>query len=206
MRDEQLLEKTILAKIDMLIEIIYSVELCGEEEKERYQKQGSALIKELAELLAQLIGPREEYINNAIKELIAQRMPEHNIESSFGVLNELCEIVNQDVSKHSKLDKCQGNDSIDPLQKAINYLFSQYNIIKKFRYHGCFFEYYIPALKVAVDNCTQGADADMVRKEYICRQAGIKYVSINCHELPCSREIIREIKRQLDINNSFVLK
>ncbi|MGB4504644.1 MAG: hypothetical protein WBI44_07080, partial [Syntrophaceticus sp.] len=97
-----------------------------------------------------------------------------------------------------------GKDPIDPLQKAINYLFSQYNIIKNYRYHGCFFDYYIPALKVAVDDCTQGAD--MVRKEYICRQAGIKYVSINCHELPCSREIIREIKRQLDINNSFVLK
>lgn len=206
MKDGQLLEKRILAKIDLLIEVILSMELCGGKEKEKYQEQGSALVKELSDCLTQLIGHREEYIKNAIKELLVQRMPEHNIGSSFGDFDGVFESLYQDGRKHHKPCKRQVTAPVDPLQKAVNYMFSQFNIIKNNRYQGCYFSYYIPSLKIAVDNCTGSQGTETVRKEYICRQAGIKLVFINCHELPCSREIIRGIKRRLDINNSIVLE
>jgi hypothetical protein len=81
-RDGQLLGKEILSKIDMLIEVILSVELSDGKEKMKYQEQGAVLVKEISELLAKLIGPREDYIKDALKELIVQRMPDHNIGNS----------------------------------------------------------------------------------------------------------------------------
>jgi hypothetical protein len=203
-RDGQLLGKEILSKIDMLIEVILSVELSDGKEKMKYQEQGAVLVKEISELLAKLIGPREEYIKDALKELIVQRMPDHNIGNSSDDFNELFKSLYQSSEKQDL--PLAVSTPVDPLQRAISYLFSQFNIIKNYRYHGCFFSYYIPSLKIAIDNSAVSQCTDYVRKEYVCRQNGINLISISSRELPCSREIAREIKRRLDINHSPVLE
>ncbi|HHV34639.1 MAG TPA: hypothetical protein GXX59_03560 [Syntrophomonadaceae bacterium] len=201
MMDGQLLGKEILAKTDMLIEVILSVELSDGKEKEIYQEQGAALVKEISGLLEKMIGPREEYIRDALKELVAQRMPD-NVSNSID--DEYFKCLYQ--SGDSQVEPQVVHYTIDPLQRAINHLFSQFNIIKNYRYQGCIFSYYIPSLKIAIDDCSRSPCTNPVLKKYICRQIGINYVSISSHEVPCSREIIREIKRRLDINNYSVLK
>ena len=93
----------------------------------------------------------------------------------------------------------------DPLRKAINYLFPQYKVINNYRKLGCLFKYYIPSLKLAIDKIEEGS-SDSVRKEYICRQSGINFVAIPVKEMSCSREMIKKIKRTLDMNKTLMLE
>lgn len=201
MNKRQMIEKKILEKVDLLIEIILSLEMCEEQEKEVYLEKGSILANEFSDLLAEIIGPNEEYIKDAMKELIFQRMPDYNIENGTEDINNFIEGFNQRERKANKSSVSQAATPVDPLQKAINYHFSQYKIIKNHRHKGHFFSYYIPSLKVAVDDCSS-LGTYPVRKEYVCRQAGINLITIS-RALPCSREIIREIKRRLDIDNTL---
>jgi hypothetical protein len=198
LNERHMLEKAILAKIDLLIEIISSMELCEDHEQEELKKRGSALIIELRDLLAQLIGPEEGYVHNAIVELISQRMPGHDVENR---LEDLMELVDRE--RRNEQEYQQEEDNVgpisppDPLQKAVNFLFSQCKVLKNYRYQGLLFSYYIPSLKVAVDNCAELRAAESARKEYVCRKAEIRLISLNCPQLSCSRGIIREIKRGL---------
>jgi hypothetical protein len=198
----QMMEKKILEKVDLLIEIILSLDMCEEQEKSVYLEKGSLIAEELSDLLAELIGPNEDYIQDAMQELILQRMPDYDFEDSAKDINNILERLNQRESKTAdEFSVSQAAPPLDPLQKAINYLFPQFEIIKNHRHQGHYFSYYIPSLKVAVDDCSSPV-ADPVRKEYICRQAGIKLIPIS-RDLPCSREIIREIKRRLDTDTTL---
>jgi hypothetical protein len=82
----QIIEKKILEKVDLLIEIILSLEMSEEQEKEVYLEKGSVLVNEFSDLLAELIGPNEEYIKDAMKELIIQRMPNYNFENGRNII------------------------------------------------------------------------------------------------------------------------
>lgn len=212
LQDRQLLGKTLLARVDQLIEVIFSLGLEGKEGNRGYYEQGCLLVREILVFLEQLIGPKDEYFNDAIKELIAQRLPDQNLFNSFGGFQEILERMYQEVRSSPPLKPTEESGrknhspQADDLYKAINYLFSQFNLIKNYRHQGCSFSYYIPALKIAIDDCSGKKGTDLVRKEYICRQSGINFISIPCRELPCSREIIREIKRRLDSSDASVLK
>lgn len=201
MNKRQMAEKMILEKVDLLIEIILSLELCEEQEKEALLEKGSTISEELSDLLAELIGPDEEYIKDAIKELIFQRIPDHDLESGAKSIDYFSQGFKQREGKAHESSVSQAVSIMDPLQKAINYLFSQFKIVKNYRHQGHYFTYYIPSLKVAVDDCSSPG-TDPVRKEYICRQAGIKLIPVS-RDLPCSREIIREIKRRLDTDTTL---
>jgi predicted RNA-binding protein associated with RNAse of E/G family len=198
----QIIEKKILEKVDLLIEIILSLEMSEEQEKEVYLEKGSVLVNEFSDLLAELIGPNEEYIKDAMKELIIQRMPNYNFENGMEDINNIIEGFNQrDRNAADEPSVSQAAPIMNPLQKAIKYHFSQFKIVENYRHQGHFFSYYIPSLKVAVDDCSS-LDTYPVRKEYICRQMGIKLIPVG-RDLSCSREIIREIKRRLDTDTTL---
>ncbi|HHY41002.1 MAG TPA: hypothetical protein GX502_07090 [Syntrophaceticus sp.] len=201
-QDGQLLGKKVLAKIDLLIEIISIIGRNKIAEKDDYFLQACDLVKELRQLLGQLIGPRDDYIKEAIKELIIQRLPEENMLSSLDV--DLSELLNsmyngvyekEELSLPKTVQRVEARDE-DPLRKAIRYLFPQYKVINNYRKLGCLFKYYIPSLKLAIDNIEEG-NTDFVRKECICRQSGINFVAIPVDEMSCSREIIKKIKHSV---------
>lgn len=208
LQDGQQLGKKVLAKVDLLVEVISALVINNPEEQEDYFAQGCVLVNELKSLLEEMIGPKEEYIKEAIKELITQRLPEQNILTSYDV--DLFELLNsmyiKNESVSNKTAKSVKEHDDEPLRKAINYLFPQYKIIKNYRQLGCSFSYYIPSLKLAIDNNTDEKSSDFVRKECISRQIGINFLSIPVKELCCSREIVREIKRCLDMNKLFMLE
>ncbi len=206
-QEGQLLGKKVLAKIDLLIEVISIIGNNKIGEKDDYFLQACDLVKELRQLLGQLIGPRDDYIKEAIKELIIQRLPDKDMLASLDV--DLPELLNSmyhsdQLSLPKTVQRVEVRDE-DPLRKAINYLFPQYKVINNYRKLGCLFKYYIPSLKLAIDNIEEGS-TDSVRKECICRQSGIKFVAIPVKEMSCSREIIRKIKRSLDMNKRLVLE
>lgn len=78
-QDGQLLGMKVLAKIDLLIEVISIIGKNKNGEKEDYFLQGCDLVKELRQLLVQMIGPRDDYIKDAIEELIIQRLPDKDM-------------------------------------------------------------------------------------------------------------------------------
>ncbi len=206
-QDGQLLGMKVLAKIDLLIEVISIIGKNKNGEKEDYFLQGCDLVKELRQLLVQMIGPRDDYIKDAIEELIIQRLPDKDMLSSLDVdLSELLDgMYDRDKPSSLKAVKRVEARDEDPLRKAINYLFPQYKVINNYRKLGCLFKYYIPSLKLAIDKIEEGS-SDSVRKEYICRQSGINFVAIPVKEMSCSREIIKKIKRTLDMNKTLMLE
>lgn len=206
-QEGQLLGKKVIAKIDLLIEVLSILGNNKIVEKEDYFLQACDLVEELRQLLVQLIGPRDDYIKEAIKELIMQRLPDKDMLASLDVdLSELLDnMYNGDQSSSPKtVQRVEPRDE-DPLRKAINYLFPQYKVINNYRKLGCLFKYYIPSLKLAIDDLEEGSK-DFVRKECICRQAGINFVAIPVKEMSCSREIMRKIKRTLDLKKTIMLK
>ncbi|MDR9757737.1 MAG: hypothetical protein ACN4A7_02620 [Thermacetogeniaceae bacterium] len=206
-QDGQLLGMKVLAKIDLLIEVISIIGKNKNGEKEDYFLQGCDLVKELRQLLVQMIGPRDDYIKDAIEELIIQRLPDKDMLSSLDVdLSELLDgMYDRDKPSSLKAVKRVEARDEDPLRKAINYLFPQYKVINNYRKLGCLFKYYIPSLKLAIDKIEEGS-SDSVRKEYICRQSGINFVAIPVKEMSCSREMIKKIKRTLDMNKTLMLE
>jgi len=206
-QEGQLLGKKVIAKIDLLIEVLSILGNNRIAKKEDYFLQACDLVKELRQLLEQLIGPRDDYIKEAIKELIMQRLPDRDMLSNLDV--DLAELINDMYDKKQPslpktIKRVEPRDE-DPLRKAINYLFPQYKVINNYRKLGCLFKYYIPSLKLAIDTIEEGS-TDSVRKEWVCRQSGINLVAIPVKEMSCSREIIRKIKRTLDLNKTLVLK
>ncbi|MFY9272808.1 MAG: hypothetical protein WBJ83_03955 [Thermacetogeniaceae bacterium] len=197
-QDGQLLGIKVLAKIDLLIELISIIGKNNYGEKEDYFLQGCDLVKELRQLLVQMIGSRDDYIKEAIKELIIQRLPDKDMLDSLDVdLSELLDsMYNRNQPTTTKTVQRLEARAEDPLRKAINYLFPQYKVINNYRKLGCFFKYYIPSLKLAIDQTEEGS-SDSVRKEFICRQWGINFVTIPVKEMSCSREIVKKIKHSV---------
>lgn len=209
--EDKLLGKQILSVIDSLVEVLILTIKTGENDRE-LEAQGCRHVQELLELLEKFIGPHEDYLKEAIRELLKQRIPDHILaDRSDDIYNILAEfyqqihgtiplsetpiVVTAEVSKVPE----------DILEKAINFLFHRYSIIKDYKFRGQVFNYYLPELKLVVVDSSRGK-SNFVNNRYLHKIPGIQVVAVDCGNLPCSREIAREIKRQLDTTRLSMLR
>lgn len=198
--------RQVLVFVDRLVAIITS----GKEGiNEEQMKQGYLCMQRLLDILEQMIGPHQEYLKEAVKELIKQRMPDKGYPADLDNIidvfyRQLRGIPDPQPTPNTRA-KAEVKNPEDKLERAINFLFPRSVVIKDFRHKGQVYQYYIPELKLAVLDCS-GAESNALNREYYNRKAGIQVIAVDCRMLPCSREIARQIKRQVDTARCCMLK
>lgn len=82
----RIIEKTILANINRLVQLLIEMSAKNSTEKEPYFQEAICLIRELKPLLLHLVEGREEHLEPLIKQLVLQKLPHHRVFGSFGNL------------------------------------------------------------------------------------------------------------------------
>ncbi|NLC76287.1 MAG: hypothetical protein GX750_01495 [Clostridia bacterium] len=87
-RKEQLeLERQILNKTDLLIELAMETSMLVGEERERKLENGIQIVCEMASLLQEYLGGHPEHFETLLGELTRQKLPDENVLQSFGDFN-----------------------------------------------------------------------------------------------------------------------
>ncbi len=201
--NEKVLGEQILARIDRLIEVLIAVELKNPQEARQSFEEGRRLVAELYGLLEQFIGPHHEYMESAVKELVTQRIPDRRLLQGFSgftrLLDEVCKQTgNSDLQTqdHEDAPDAGAPTSKDKVERALNLIFPRETVWKRHRYNGVYFDYYLPFLKIAVEEGGYHRGTENALKEYLCRRDGIRVAMVD-NSIAGYREIARQIKRQL---------
>ncbi len=207
--NEKVIGEQILTKIDQLIEVIIAATLKNKDDRQKLLEQGYVVTGELLRLLVQLLGPREDYLYTAVKELVRQRLPDQRLLNGFGDFYDLLEEIYQ---KALRIDETLGEEreKIQPvhergptnkIERALAFLFPRVRIFKNHWYKGVNFEYFLPFLKLAVEDINWDRSADCIRKEFLCRKYGIQLLRLDSKKASGYREMARMIKRRVPIRN-----
>lgn len=212
MPDEEMIGQQILTKVDQLIEIIMATSLQEKEERQKQFEQGCLITRELLCLLEQIIGPRDDYLNVAVKELVNQRLPDEKIldrsSGFYDLLEDVCRVgrelyhysqEEQNRFSFSKANQVSQKFCNDPIEQALYFLFPRAKIHKNYLYRGLKFKYYLPSVKLAIEDIAQSKKVNSVRKEFFCRRDGIKLIRLDLCKKVTPREIARFIKKQISI-------
>jgi len=200
--NERMLGEQILAAIDLLIESLIAAELRSPQDVQQSFDEGCQLVAQLFGLVEQLIGAHPEYVVAAVKELVNQRIPDQRLLNGFSrfhaLLDEMCKYVSNSglEAQYSQCDADTGAPvSKDKVERALELLFPSQPVCKHHRHDGVYFDYYLPSLKIALEE-SGSQRAENALKDYLCRRDGIRIATVD-HSLPGYREIARQIKRQL---------
>jgi len=207
------LEKTILNKIDELIEIL--IELSKHEEG--YEKQIESCFEkteEIIPLVLQLIGGNNSLVVPMLYQLIMEKLPDARIISSFGSLQEeVTRLLDQvkakydnhnnktsnkdNDEKYEEMDtKTDGNSLYLELLKA----FPGYEILSNYRMGGVFVDYFIPALKIAL--LTDSNKPSSVFNLY-CQEKNIKLIQLPKEITKDYRKISRFVRQKQKNSRTF---
>jgi|GEM_PF-1067971 hypothetical protein len=201
--NEKMLGEQILAKIDHLIESLVAAQLRNPQDARQSFNEGCQLVAQLFDLLGQFIGPHPEYMETAVKELVNQRIPDQRLLNGFSGFNTLLDEMCKHAGSSDLTARQNGRDadaagvvSKDRVERALDLLFPRETIWKRHRYNGIYFDYYLPSLKIAVEESGYQRTENAL-KEFLCRRDGIRVATLN-NSLTGYREIARQIKRQLE--------
>lgn len=198
---EKVIGEQILKKIDQLIELIIAASL-KPDDRQKILEQGDFVMSELITLLEQLLGPREDYLCAAVKELIAQRLPDQRMLEGFNDFYDLLEEIYRKVHPKDDSPRRQGRTGqmqktapTSNLERALRFLFPDLQIFKNHRFRGLNFEYYLPSLRLAVEDIAWEKSVNRVRKEFLCRKYGIQLLLLDSRK-GGYRDLARVIKRR----------
>ena len=202
MSEERMIGQQILAEIDRLIETLIAAGLRSQQEYRQRFDEGCRLVAQIYDLLEQIIGPNPEYLETAVKELVNQRIPDQRLLNGFSgfnaLLDEMCKRADSGDLKAQRNEHdadAEGPVSKDQVERALDLLFPRETVWKRHRYNGVYFAYYLPSLKIAVEESGYQRTENAL-KEFLCRRDGIRVATVD-NSLPGYREIARQIKRQL---------
>lgn len=200
--EEKIIGEQILTDIDQLIEAVIAAGLQNQQDASQAFDGGCRLVAELYALLEKIIGHHPEYMETAVKELVVQRIPDQGLLGTEfnALLDEMCRRIDQGDSEHCHESRkgVEAPYARDKVERAIGLLFPREAVLKQQRYNGVYFEYYIPSLKIAVEESVCRGPENAFR-EFLCRRDGIRVVTVN-GGTASYREIARQIKRQLTVS------
>lgn len=205
--EEKIIGQQILTGIDHLIEAVIAAELQGQQDARQAFDGGCRLIVELYNLLEKIIGHHPEYMETAVKELVAQRVPDQRLLGADfnALLDEMCRRIDPGDLEHygERRTGIEPPAARDKVERALDLLFPREAVLKQQRCGGIYFEYYIPSLKIAVEECGSRGPENAIR-EFLCRRDGIRVVRVE-RGAASYREIARQIKRQLAVGEKIRL-
>lgn len=200
--DRKRIGEHIVDRVDALVNLIM-LKSHEKEEREALLSKGHGLVQELSALLEKFLGPDNQYVPQAIRELVKQRLSVDESQVTgdfFEILEEMIslkEVVpSASLSRKLMLNASPQNLGSDSLQRAITFLFPEAEILKNYRLCGVNLEYYLPSCGIAVvDEAKENGSHAL--KEYLCKSRGIQLIRLNTQKLNGYREIARYIKWKL---------
>lgn len=210
-----LLEKTILNKIEELVKILIELSnLKNDDEKKELHNEGIDKCREIIPLLLHFLEGKEQYVEPMIYQLVREKLPEPIILNSFGQLQEELnfvvhksihdfktynEIVKPEILETETVEVAQkshleGNlqsentviDSKSTLYQCLAKAFPNSTIIENYKIRGQRIDYFIRELKLAFT--AELTPYQLARLNYVCTQDNIKL-------FPVPKKLIKNPKK-----------
>lgn len=196
---DQMIGHRIISKVDGLIEVITAANMqSSEEQRQELVDRGCLLTGEIISLLVKIIGQNNNYLHEALKELVKQRVSGQGLLAD-GFFETFEEMHDQAVGK-TKVEtpaKQVTTTPVDDLQRALLLLFPLAKIVKNHKLYGVDLNYFIPSLKLAIIDTATEKDFEQARRDFLFRRDGIQVIRLDAQSAIGYREIARNIKRQL---------
>lgn len=197
-------EARILALTDRLVEAAMALNLLEGEARAEQRDKGAALAAELAGLAVDLLEGRTDLLEKLLEQLVAQRLPSHQVLESFGSFSsDLKELLQLGLARYreeaAKPKQGQRPEALsaspkdglpnarpepataradDPILQALAVVFPGREVQKGVPFHGTVLAYYLPQEKLAV--AVEGRyGCGKARQEYYCRLEGINLITLD---------------------------
>ncbi|MDK2824673.1 MAG: hypothetical protein PWP71_2591 [Clostridia bacterium] len=205
-----LLEKSILRKVDELIEII--IELSSKnnnylELKKRANKKATEIIP----LILHFIEGNISLLEPMLYQLVMEKLPDPKIISSFGNLQEevnllISEVVekfqenpNKYKEEYKEVTKIDDNitykDLPRSLKSSVCKAFPNTNILFNYQLRGEILDIYIPEFKIAL--IPESKKNKYIKLNYFCKKLDIKLIQIPDVVALDYRKLLRFIKQSI---------
>lgn len=175
--DYSALEKSILANIDLLTNLIIKLVHAKYDEQKKYMEEINELLNQTSPLLLQLPDGKPEFLEQMYKQLIFQKIPREELSNNFAGLKDTLEkifaepffqepeespiAIRLTPEKEPELEKDTESEkdtetevsSIKPellLEKLIKVLYPQTKISRSYYLHNIKLDYYLPEKKIAI--------------------------------------------------------
>jgi len=205
-----LLEKTILKKVDELIEIL----ICSskkEEENEDFYTESVEKAREILPLILHFVDGNTNLAAPMLYQLILEKLPNPQIISSFGNLQEEINVLmkkvinsNNDPKKTPNIqlqsDQSPQNESINTeaefnFNSSVLKAFPNVEVLFNYRLGGEILEVYIPNLNIILS--TDTTKILNAKLKFFCKKQDLKLIKIPPEIALDYRKLLRFIKRQI---------
>jgi len=195
------LEKSILQKVDQLIDIIIEVSSA----KENYASLKNEAIKKALELIPLLLYFLEGniiHVESMFYQLIMEKLPDPRIFTSFGNFQQELNIIIKEAiitfqksPEHYIIEDDNHSPEVlrNSLQSTVFKAFPALKVLFNYQIRGQTLEAYIPSLKIAF--ISENKKSSFVKLNYLCKKLGIRLIQVPKEISGDHRRLIRFIKR-----------
>lgn len=202
----KLLEKTILKKVDELIEIIISLSKRDEGFEVLYDKSIEKT-KEIIPLILHFIDGKTSLVVPMLYQLIMEKLPDPKILSSFGNLKEEVDMLLNNVKQDYLLadekleeiesfltDENQKSQKFQPgLYSTVTMIYPNYQIISDYRIGGQIVDIFIPELKMLL---LTGKVNNRIKLDFYCKKNNFQLIQIPKEIELDYRKLLRFLRQQ----------
>lgn len=202
----KLLEKTILKKVDELIEIIISLSKRDEGFEVLYDKSIEKT-KEIIPLILHFIDGKTSLVVPMLYQLIMEKLPDPKILSSFGNLKEEVDMLLNNVKQDYLLadekleeiesfltDENQKSQKFQPgLYSTVTMIYPNYQIISDYRIGGQIVDIFIPELKMLL---LTGKVNNKIKLDFYCKKNNFQLIQIPKEIELDYRKLLRFLRQQ----------
>jgi len=204
------LEKTVLKKVDELIEILICLSTKDENNEALYAK-GVEKVREILPLILHFIEGNINLAAPMLYQLIMEKLPDPQIISSFGNLQEeinilINKVINNDyeprkatnilpLENQATLSKFSNKEEDRTFNSSVLKAFPNVEVLFNYRLGGEILEIYIPELKIILStDSTKNSNAKL---KYFCKKQGLKMIHVPLGIALDYRKLFRYIKQQI---------
>lgn len=216
-----LLEKTILTKVEELIRILIELsDLKDDKQKSEFRKQGVDKCQEITPLLMHFLEGKEQYVEPMIYQLVQEKLPSNIVLNSFGQLQEELNFIVQkgirdlqtnpqeikaEVVEKESLVKVENKEDNLEIKKFLSnsnsFLFQglqkilpNYKLIANHKVRGQVIDVFIPELKKGVTR--ELKPSAFARLNYVCQQDNIQLINVSNNLIENPRKLAQYLKTQ----------
>ncbi|MDK2821368.1 MAG: hypothetical protein PWP31_1333 [Clostridia bacterium] len=113
------LENDILQRVDELIQCVISIGSNEDIDREEELNRGIKMVKEMGDMLLEVLEGREQHLQALLEQLVSQRLPDRRILKSFGNFSQdIQQIISQGVASYLKSRNEPENEDNDYPQQT----------------------------------------------------------------------------------------
>lgn len=216
-RDDRLIEKAILSRVDRLVNILIELSHTNEHHKGTLLEEAVKVIEEMKPLLLGLVDGQEQHLEPMLRQLISQKLPNGVIMNSFGDLQkDLTRILNlalrhetseqqNIVDKVEQLHQQQYNQSKtghpvkkenpkELLEQFLKKTYPDMKIVKGYYIRSLCLDFYLPEKKLGFILVSPQYRNNKVLEHFLKKEE-IKLIEVYPADLENSRLLARKMPK-----------